>query len=85
MDKNSFGKGIGVAGAVAAIIAIICQITHNGAIPWNWIIVLIVFILKEYMVQNVGMFIILKMLVQAFVNVMSLRKKENEQKFSKIT
>ena len=31
MDKNSFGKGIGVAGAVAAIIAIICQITHT---PW---------------------------------------------------
>ena len=35
MDKNSFGKGIGVAGAVAAIIAIICQITHNGGIPWT--------------------------------------------------
>ena len=33
MDKNSFGKGIGVAGAVALIITIICQITHNGAIP----------------------------------------------------
>jgi len=28
MDKKSFGKGIGVAGAVAAIIAILCQITH---------------------------------------------------------
>jgi len=32
MDKNSFGKGIGVAGAVAAIIAILCQITH---VPWT--------------------------------------------------
>ena len=71
MDKNSFGKGAGIGAAIAAIIAIICQITHNGAMPW---IVLIAFILKKYTVQNVGMFIISKALVQAFVNVMSLNK-----------
>ena len=34
MDKNSFGKGAGIGAAIAAIIAIICQITHNGAMPW---------------------------------------------------
>ena len=44
MDKNSFGKGAGIGAAIAAIIAIICQITHNGAMPW---IVLIAFILKK--------------------------------------
>jgi len=77
MDKKTAGKYAGLTGAVALIITIICQITHNGAIPWSWIIVLIAFILKEYTIQNVGMFIILKMSVQVFVNVMSLRIKEN--------
>jgi len=33
MEKNTFGKGIGIGGAVAIIIAVICQITHNGAMP----------------------------------------------------
>ena len=85
MDKKLAGKYAGVAGVVTLVITIICQIHNNGAIPWNWIIVLIAFILKEYTIQNVGMFIILKMSVQAFVNVMSLRIKENEQKIPKIT
>jgi len=30
MDKNSLGKGAGIGGAIAVIIAIICQLTHNG-------------------------------------------------------
>ena len=30
MEKNTFGKGIGIGGAVAVIIGIICQLTHNG-------------------------------------------------------
>ena len=30
MEKNSFGKGIGIGSAVAVIIGIICQLTHNG-------------------------------------------------------
>jgi len=29
MNKNSFGKGAGLGATIAAIIAIICQITHN--------------------------------------------------------
>ncbi len=33
MDKNSFGKGAGIGGAVAIIISIICSLTHNGGIP----------------------------------------------------
>jgi len=34
MDKKIAGKYAGLAGAVALIITIICQITHNnGAIP----------------------------------------------------
>jgi len=33
MDKKIAGKYAGVAGAVALIITIICQITHNGGIP----------------------------------------------------
>jgi len=33
MDKKIAGKYAGVAGAVALVITIICQITHNGAIP----------------------------------------------------
>jgi len=28
MDKNSFGEGAGLGATIAAIIAIICQITH---------------------------------------------------------
>ena len=30
MEKNTFGKGIGIGGAVAVILGIICQLTHNG-------------------------------------------------------
>jgi len=33
MEKNTFGKGIGVGGTVAVIIGIICQLTHNGSVP----------------------------------------------------
>ena len=33
MDKNSFGKGIGTGSVIAVIIAVICQITHNGGLP----------------------------------------------------
>jgi len=33
MDKKIAGKYAGVAGAVALVITIFCQITHNGAIP----------------------------------------------------
>ena len=33
MDKNSFGKGIGVGGAVAVIIAVICQLFDGGGMP----------------------------------------------------
>ena len=33
MDKNAFGKGAGVGSAVAVIIAVICQITHDGVLP----------------------------------------------------
>tara|TARA_Y100000310_G_scaffold205846_1_gene206205 strand:- start:72 stop:173 length:102 start_codon:yes stop_codon:yes gene_type:complete len=33
MEKNSFGKGIGIGGAVAIIISVICQLTHNGVMP----------------------------------------------------
>ena len=41
MDKNSFGKGAGIGAAIAAIIAIICQITH---VPWlNVVIVAKIF------------------------------------------
>ena len=31
MDKKTAGKYAGLTGAVALIITIICQITHNGA------------------------------------------------------
>ena len=34
MDKKIAGKYAGLTGAVALIITIICQITHNGGIPW---------------------------------------------------
>jgi len=33
MEKNSFGKGIGIGGSVAVIIAIICQLFDSGATP----------------------------------------------------
>ena len=33
MEKNTFGKGIGIGSAVAVIIGIICQLTHNGGVP----------------------------------------------------
>ena len=33
VDKNSFGKGAGIGGAVAVIIAIICQLFDSGATP----------------------------------------------------
>ena len=33
MDKNAFGKGAGIGSAVAVVIAIICQVTYNGALP----------------------------------------------------
>ena len=32
MDKNSFGKGAGIGGAVAVIIAIICHL-FDGGVP----------------------------------------------------
>jgi hypothetical protein len=33
MDKNAFGKGAGIGSAIAVIIAIICQVTHEGVLP----------------------------------------------------
>jgi len=33
MDKKIVGKYAGLTGAVALVITIICQITHNGAMP----------------------------------------------------
>ena len=33
MDKNSFGKGIGIGGALAFIVGILCQVFDSGAIP----------------------------------------------------
>jgi len=33
MDKQLLGKYAGLTGAVALVITIICQITHNGAMP----------------------------------------------------
>ena len=33
MGKGSFGKGIGIGSTIAVIIAVICQVTHNGALP----------------------------------------------------
>ena len=35
MDKKIAGKYAGLTGAVALIITIICQITHNGGMPWK--------------------------------------------------
>jgi len=33
MVKGTFGKGIGIGSAIAVIIAVVCQVTHNGALP----------------------------------------------------
>jgi len=33
MDKKSSGITVGISGAVAVIISIICQIFHDGGIP----------------------------------------------------
>jgi len=33
MDKKDFGKGAGIGGAVAVIIAIICQLFDSGVTP----------------------------------------------------
>jgi len=33
MDKKLVGKYAGLTGAVALILTIICQITHDGGIP----------------------------------------------------
>jgi len=33
MDKKIVGKYAGLIGAVALIITVLCQITHNGGIP----------------------------------------------------
>jgi hypothetical protein len=33
MDRKDFGKGAGIGGAVAVIIAIICQLFDSGATP----------------------------------------------------
>ena len=41
MDKKLAGKYAGLTGAVALIITIICQITHNGAIPWVLVVIII--------------------------------------------
>ena len=32
MEKNSFGKGIGVGSSIAVIIAVICELFHNGGV-----------------------------------------------------
>jgi len=33
MDKNSFGKGIGIGGALAVIVGILCEVFDSGATP----------------------------------------------------
>tara|TARA_R100001244_G_C5074794_1_gene112342 strand:+ start:351 stop:452 length:102 start_codon:yes stop_codon:yes gene_type:complete len=33
MDRKDFGKGAGIGGAVAVIIAIICQLFDSGVTP----------------------------------------------------
>jgi len=33
MEKNSFGKGIGIGGALAIIVGILCQVFDSGATP----------------------------------------------------
>jgi len=32
MEKQSFGKGVGVGSSIAIIIAVICELFHNGGI-----------------------------------------------------
>ena len=32
MEKSSFGKGIGIGSSVAVIIAVICELFHNGGV-----------------------------------------------------
>ena len=34
MQKNDIGKLGGISGAVAVIVVIICQLFHNGGVPW---------------------------------------------------
>ena len=34
MQKNDIGKVGGVAGIAALIVTIVCQLFHNGGIPW---------------------------------------------------
>ena len=33
MEKNSFGKGIGIGGALAVLVGILCQVFDSGATP----------------------------------------------------
>jgi len=33
MDRKDFGKGAGIGGAIAVIIAIICQLFDSGVTP----------------------------------------------------
>ena len=33
MDRKDFGKGIGIGGALAIIIGILCQVFDSGATP----------------------------------------------------
>ena len=85
MDKKIAGKYAGLAGAVALIITIICQITHNGAMPW-----------KVELAQNVGnIFVILVKVKWIFGMIVIINFGEelrnlvnvlkDEQKISKIT
>ena len=34
MDKKIAGKYAGLVGIVTLIITVLCQVTHNGGIPW---------------------------------------------------
>ena len=74
MDKKLVGKYAGLTGAVALILTIICQITHNGGLPW--LFALIVIILRKYTIKNVGMFVILKVLALVFANAMISNEKK---------
>ena len=40
MDKKLVGKYAGLTGAVALILTIICQITHDSVLPWQYLIVI---------------------------------------------
>jgi len=33
MNKNDIGKTVGISGAVAVIITIVCQMFHTGGVP----------------------------------------------------